>query len=44
MAEMAKEVTESGADWGVEQIKGTDSEETLLTMVELRTEVTAESI
>jgi hypothetical protein len=38
--EMVKEVTESGADWEVEQIKGMDSEETLLTMVELGTEVT----
>jgi hypothetical protein len=42
--ETVKEVTESGADWEVEQIKGMDSEETLLMMVELGTEVTAESI
>jgi hypothetical protein len=44
MAETVKEVTESGTDWEVEQVKGTDSEEALLTMVELGTEVTVESI
>jgi hypothetical protein len=43
-AETVKEVTESSTDWEVEQIKGTVSEETLLTMVELGMEVTAESI
>jgi hypothetical protein len=44
MVETVKEVTESGADWEVEQIKGTDGEKMLLTMVELGMEVTAESI
>jgi hypothetical protein len=34
----------NGANWEVEQIKGTDGEGTMLVMVELRTEVTAEDI
>jgi hypothetical protein len=34
----------NSADWEVEQIKGTDSEEMMLTMVELGTEVTVEGI
>jgi hypothetical protein len=44
VAETVKEATVSGADWEVEQVKGMDGEETLLTMVELGTEVTVESI
>jgi hypothetical protein len=43
-AETVKEVTESGTDMEVEQVKRTDSEEMLLMMVELGMEVTAESI
>jgi hypothetical protein len=34
----------NGANWEVEQIKGMDSEGTMLAMVELRTGVTAEDI
>jgi hypothetical protein len=34
----------SSADWEVEQIKGMDGEETMLMMVELGMEVTAEGI
>jgi hypothetical protein len=34
----------NGADWEVEQIKGMDSEETMLTTVKLGMEVTVEGI
>jgi hypothetical protein len=34
----------NGTDWGVEQIKGMDSEEIMLVMVELGMGVTAENI
>jgi hypothetical protein len=44
MMETVKEAAENGTDWEVEQIKGTDGEEMMLTMVELGMEVTVEGI